>query len=420
MKVAVIGAGFTGVATAYELAAQQHEVTVFERRGSVAAEGSFAQTGLLAACAPLPWGVPGLQRHRLAHWLGRRGNVRAGLGAVLAHSPWLLQQWQASRSPARLARWRAVQTLAHASRQRVGELTQQLNLAYEQQAGGLVLLADEGQLARVRRALDRGTGLAQGLQLIDVETARGQEPGLAQDWPLKAAVQLPSGMVGNGRQLAQLLKTHAQRLGAGFRFDTEVKSLKPGVPATLTAADGEALAFDAIVVCAGAGSRALLASAGRKLPLLTAWGHAVTAPLSHGDGHGLGLTGPRAGIVDSRSGIVITRLGQRVRATGVTQLGGTEQALPGAVLQQLYGAMEQAFPGCAVTREATHWKGPRVRVPDGAPVVGESGAPGLWLNLGHGPYGWALACGAAQLLTRQLGSQHLPFDASAFAAHRFR
>jgi D-amino-acid dehydrogenase len=29
--------------------------------------------------------------------------------------------------------------------------------------------------------------------------------------------------------------------------------------------------------------------------------------------------------------------------------------------------------------------------------------PGLYLNLGHGSSGWALACGSAQLVANQLG-----------------
>ena len=38
MRIAVLGAGIIGVATAYELAADGHEVTVFDRCSSVAAE----------------------------------------------------------------------------------------------------------------------------------------------------------------------------------------------------------------------------------------------------------------------------------------------------------------------------------------------------------------------------------------------
>jgi len=416
VKVAIVGAGFAGVATAYELASQHHEVTVFERRGSVAAEGSFAQTGLLAACAPLPWGVPGLQRQRLAHWVRPDGSIRASLTGVLAHAPRLWQLWRAGKLTPGTPRWSALQALAHASRQRVGELTLQLNLAYEQQSGGLVLLAEERQVAQVRAALAETSGLAQGLKLLDAEAARALEPALAGDWPLRGAVQLPSGMVGNGRQLAHLLKTHAQKLGARFLFDTEITALRGGSSPSLVPTAGQAQPFDAIVVCAGMGSRDLLATARLRLPLLTTWGHTLTAPLSHLDGHA--PVGPRAAVVDASSGIVITRLGQRVRATGVTQLGGSTQDLPQAVLQQLYGALERAFPGCAVTREAHHWKGPRVRAPDGLPVVGPCSVPGLWLNLGHGPFGWALACGAAQLLARQLVSHALPFDAGPLAAKR--
>jgi D-amino-acid dehydrogenase len=35
-------------------------------------------------------------------------------------------------------------------------------------------------------------------------------------------------------------------------------------------------------------------------------------------------------------------------------------------------------------------------LPDGPPVLGKSGRPGLWLNLGHGSSGWALSCGSAR------------------------
>jgi D-amino-acid dehydrogenase len=37
-------------------------------------------------------------------------------------------------------------------------------------------------------------------------------------------------------------------------------------------------------------------------------------------------------------------------------------------------------------------------LPDGPPVIGASGVPGVWVNLGHGSSGWALACGSARVV----------------------
>ena len=69
MRVAVVGAGIVGVTTAYELAAQGHEVTVLERRGSVAEETSFANAGVLAPGYVTPWAAPGMPWKVLSHLL---------------------------------------------------------------------------------------------------------------------------------------------------------------------------------------------------------------------------------------------------------------------------------------------------------------------------------------------------------------
>ena len=72
MKIAIVGAGIIGVTTAWELAADGHEVTVFERRGAAAEESSFANAGVVAPGYVTPWAAPGHARQGAALAARRR------------------------------------------------------------------------------------------------------------------------------------------------------------------------------------------------------------------------------------------------------------------------------------------------------------------------------------------------------------
>ena len=89
MRAAVIGAGIVGVTTAYELASQGHEVTVFDRRSSVAEVCSFANAGMVAPGYVTPWAAPGMGRKVLRHLFSRDTALRVSPGAALSHLPWL-------------------------------------------------------------------------------------------------------------------------------------------------------------------------------------------------------------------------------------------------------------------------------------------------------------------------------------------
>ena len=71
MKIAIVGAGIVGVTTAFELAADGHEVTVLERRGAAALETSFANAGEVSPGYSAPWAAPGIPLKALK-WLFMR------------------------------------------------------------------------------------------------------------------------------------------------------------------------------------------------------------------------------------------------------------------------------------------------------------------------------------------------------------
>jgi len=418
MRVAVVGAGIVGVTSAYELAALGLEVTVFERRGSVAAESSFANAGVVAPGYVTPWAAPGMPWQVLRRLFGADAPVRlAGLGA-LAQAPWIWRWWRACRPQVHAANRAAMQRLAHFSRERLLELTRTLHLDYDQMPGYLVLLRTERDLALAQHGLGllREWGVTH--HVVDAERCRVIEPGLHPDTALHAAIQLPQDGVGNCRHFAHLLKAEAMRLGARFRFNADVRAMTPGMQPEITTGDGRKHTFDAVVVCAGAQANDLLASIGLKLPLAPIHGYSVTAPLRHVDGHP--QPGPRAALMDERYKVAISRLGQRIRVAGGAEIGGRLDRLDPAPLATLYRVLDDWFPGAAVTRDAQHWKGARPTLPDGPPVLGESGAPGVWLNLGHGSSGWALACGSARVLAERLAGREAPLDTSGLTVARLR
>jgi D-amino-acid dehydrogenase len=215
-----------------------------------------------------------------------------------------------------------------------------------------------------------------------------------------------------------LLKAQAQRLGARFRFDTDVQKVAAGILPRVASAGLPDEAFDAVVVCAGVQANRVLADVGIRLPLAAVHGYSVTAPLRHVDG--MPSPGPRAAVMDERYKIAISRLGQRIRVSGLAELGGQLDQINPAPLRTLYRTLDDWFPGAAATREAQHWKGARPMLPDGPPVLGASGAPGVWLNLGHGGSGWALACGSARVLAEQISGREAPLDVAGLSMARLR
>lgn len=418
MRVAIIGAGIVGVTTAYELAAQGHEVTVFDRRGSVAEECSFANAGVVAPGYVTPWAAPGMTWKVLRHLFNRDRPVRIGGLAMLTHLPWLWRWWRACRPAVHAANRVAMHHLARLSQDRLLELTRSLQLSYEQTPGYLVLLRSGRELAQAQSGLKLLHSLGVNHELVDGAACLRLEPGLNPQTKLHAGIHLRQDGVGNCRQFAQAMKAQALRHGAAFHFDTPVQRIVAGAAPKVALANGNQRAFEAVVVCAGAESNTLLRPLGLKLPLAAVHGYSVTAPLRHIDGHA--RPGPRAALMDERYKVAISRLGQRVRVSGSAQLGTPLSRIDSAPLRTLYRVLDDWFPGAAMVSKAQHWKGARPMLPDGPPVLGASGAPGVWLNLGHGSSGWALACGSARVLAEQLAGREAPLDVARLGMARLR
>lgn len=401
MNIAIIGAGIIGVTTAYELATDGHQVTVFERHGAVAEECSFANAGLISPAQLLLWTAPGMAGKWLRQWSDTHSAMQLGPRLGLRELGWIGQWLRASRgSRSADSRQQLQQLIAH-SLTRLQHLRQRHALEFDASTGHLLLLrnAQEHNSVQSRLTLLREAGL--GFRELNADEARKLEPALNLDSPIEAAIHLPQDEVGNCRQFALMIKSEAMRLGVNFEFNAAVSHITPGPhPSLITHGTGSARRFDAIVLCTGADAATLIKPLGLKIPLMGIQGYSVSAHVREA------LNAPRSIVSDERHRITIARLGQRVRVAGGAELGYRQNDKRIPALRTLYQVLQDWFPGAAsMTAGVQEWKGSRAMMPDGLPLLGASGIPGLWLNLGHGDNGWALSCGSARLLADALAGQ---------------
>ncbi|MEO8118803.1 MAG: D-amino acid dehydrogenase [Rhodoferax sp.] len=416
MKIAVIGAGIIGVTTAYELACDGHEVTVLERRGAAAEEGSFANAGIVAVGDVAAWTAPGMPSKLMQHLFSRYApmNVRLPLsGRELA---WMWRWRRACKLDAYLVSRGHLLGLASYSRERLHHITAELKLEYERSDGHMVLLRSEQDSKRLQTSLQllRDAGVA--FKELNPADARKIESGLNPDTALFSAVHLPDDEVGNCRQFALLLKNEAQRMGVKFLFNSSVTQIVPSAGITLgIAGDNTPHNYDAAVMCAGLDSTRLLDALGLKIPLIAVHGYSVSAAIREP------LIAPRSSVMDERYKVAISRFGNRVRVAGCAEIGGPADKKRASALQTLYKVLHDWFPGAAnLSGGVQEWKGARPMLPDGPPVLGPSGQPGLWLNLGHGASGWGLSCGSAKILADLIGARSPDLDVGGFGVGRLR
>ena len=397
MKIAVIGAGIIGVTTAYELTCDGHEVTVLERRGAAAEETSFANAGIVSPGYVTAWAAPGM-------------SFKVGLPLSGRELAWMWKWHRACRLDTYLANRTQLQSLAFYSRERLHYITADLKLEYERSEGYTVLLRSEQDSKSMQPSLQvlREAGVT--LKELSPADTRKIEAALNPDAAFFGAIHMPDDEVGNSRQFALLLKNEAQHMGTKFAFNTTVTQLQSAGGVQLGIADEAKLRhYDAAVVCAGLDSHQLLAPLGLKIPLVAVYGYSVSAPIREP------LNGPRSAVMDEHYGVAISRLGNRVRVAGSAELGGFPEKKRASSLQTLYKVLHDWFPGAAhLSSGVQEWKGARPMLPEGPPILGASGLPGVWLNLGHGANGWGLSCGSAKVLADQISGRTPDLDMTGF------
>jgi D-amino-acid dehydrogenase len=398
VKIIVLGAGVVGVTAAWYLAAAGHEVTVIERRDAAGMETSFANGGQISAGHAEPWAKPSAVP-KILRWLGREdAPLLFRLRADWAQWKWGLR-FLYECFPGRFERHsRTLAALAGYSRECLRTLRGELGLRYDQLERGILQFAtnqrDFDTLAHEAEAM-RATGNRR--EVKSAAACLELEPALKHSSdPVVGGVYAPTDESGDACRFTQELARLAASRGVRFRYGTAIEALEADrdTVKSVRLHGKESVAADAYVVALGSYSPLLLRPLGVRIPVYPLKGYSITLPLGPADA----AAAPTVSLTDEAHKIVISRLGNRLRAAGTAELTGYDTSINAVRCAAIARRIRDLFPGLGGITTVENWSGLRPATPSNVPLIGRTKLRNLFLNTGHGTLGWTLACGSGSLI----------------------
>jgi D-amino-acid dehydrogenase len=402
--IAIVGAGITGITTAYSLLEYGHRVTVFDRHRYPAMETSFANGGQLSASNAEVWNNPSTLIKALG-WV-----FKSDAPLLLNPLPsWHKLSWLVEfvgQVPRYRANTLATVRLALEARRQLFAIAEREGIDFDLERRGILhIYRDQKSFTRAERvnALLREGGLER--HAVTPEEIKAIEPALVGNF--HGGFYTPSDATGDIHKFTRQLAAVCERRGMRFIGDVAVERVA-------AAADGIGLDWrtseqdnnnnavavqktsaDAVVICAGVESRRLGASLGDRINIYPVKGYSITVELDDATSR---AGAPWVSLLDDESKIVSSRLGaDRFRVAGTAELNGYNRDIRDVRIDPLVAWTRHLFPSVS-TERVIPWAGLRPMMPSMLPRVGAGRRPGVFYNTGHGHLGWPLSAATARIV----------------------
>ena len=417
--IAIVGAGITGVTTAYALLNRGYSVTVFDKHRYAAMQTSFANGGQLSASNAEVW----TQASTILK--GIKWMLKKDAPLLVNPMPdWHKYSWMAefvSNIPRYEQNTIETVRLAVAAREHLFAWAEKEQIDFDHESRGILhIYANKkgfDHATRVNELLKQG-GLHR--ESVTVEEMRQIDASLVGDF--YGGYYTPSDSTGDIHKYTRGLADACTRLGANFVFDANVDTLNHnGVTIDVSYTEGEAAnstqtTFDGVVVCAGIESRRFASQLGDRVNIYPVKGYSITVELNDEASQ---QAAPWVSLLDDDAKIVTSRLGdERLRIAGTAEFNGVNYDIRNDRIQPLTQWCRSLFPEVN-TDKVIPWAGLRPMMPNMMPRVGAGKQSGVFYNTGHGHLGWTLSAATADLIGQSVEAS-MPVNASAVTTPEFR
>ncbi|MEI4485778.1 FAD-dependent oxidoreductase [Frigidibacter sp. MR17.14] len=410
-RIAVIGGGVIGLATALRLRLDGHAVLLIEPNAP-GSGSSAGNPGGISVSSTLPAAAPGVLAKVPGWILDPDGPLTIRPGQLPRMAGWLARFLRAA-TPERYAA--GIAALSALTREAVPAWTALLEEigqgAMIRPSGTLIVYRSAEAHAAETASWERRARLGLSLRDVTADEIRAAVPALAPRYD-RGRMILDNAQLSDPLEVCRALATAFTARGGEIRT-ARVRALTPGAAAVRLDLDDGALEVAQVVIAAGARSAPLARMAGDRVPLQSERGYSLTYADS-----GIALTRP---VFSPSEKIMAAPVAGGLRFAGTAEFAGLDAAPNWRRAASLERLGRQMFPGLPEGIEPARWTGDRPSTPDGLPAIGRSARSDRVLHaFGHGHIGMTTAAVTAQAVAALVRGRVPPLDLSPYAPDRFR
>lgn len=407
-NVAIIGAGFVGLSSAYWLMRDGHQVTIYDPLGA-GGGASYGNAGTFANYACIPVNNPSVFRDLPRFLLSSDSPFRLRWSYLPQLAPWLARFLASSTKPRYTASATALSVLLSRAYDGYREMVEQANLErFIQRSECLYLYSSSAAFRASESTLALRRTLGVDFNVLSSEEIRQLEPQLN---PLfEQGVLFPgSWFLSDPAAFLQALQDWLVQSGLGIET-LAVNALKPLANTVQLETEAGTVGYDYVAVCAGAHSRPFASQCGDNIPLDTERGYHIMYP-----GTANLISRP---VGWAERGFYMTPMSKGIRVAGTVELAGFTEKKHQGLLDLLQFSSKRALP--ALTTPAESWLGFRPTLPDGLPVMGRSRASARVIyGFGHQHIGLTLGGLSGAVVADMVAGRAPPFSLTPYSPNRF-
>lgn len=395
--VLVIGAGISGLATAYYLNKKGLEVSVIDKTDADN-NCSYGNAGLIAPRYITPLASPGVISQGLV-WMFKRESpfyIHPRLNKDLIS--WLWKFKKAANDNHVKAAGPVLRDMIRRNQELLEELEKEEEISFDYHKNGhLTLCETPAGLESEAKTAERARELGVAAEILTAEEVFKMEPHAPKN--IIGAAYYPEDAHLSSDDLMKGLRKLLTDRGVVFKTRTEITDIKESADGklTVTSSDKQEFSPDSLIICGGTWTPELMKRLQVKMPIQAGKGYSIT------------LKNPpyisRYNFTIAEKRVAITPMGDSMRFAGTMEIVGKDLSVTKPKVNAIKKAILEYYPEYTMEdlEKEEIWVGLRPCSADGMPYVGKLDSyKNIYVSSGYSMVGMSMSFAAGEIIYQLL------------------